>query len=68
MSTDRVVIPDLDRQKGKRCTSRKHVIEKARNGFCDCGAVMVGNTAAKNALVVTVLDSVQPETLAKVPA
>jgi len=35
-----------------RCTMRKHVIENG-DQFCDCGGVMVGMTAAKNATVVT---------------
>ena len=41
-----------------RCTERKHVQENGK-AFCDCGAVMVGRTAAKNAYVVTLIDAVQ---------
>lgn len=37
-----------------RCTPRKHVIEKGTR-FCDCEAVMIGDTAAGNAKVVTIL-------------
>lgn len=35
-----------------RCSIRKHVIEDG-NQFCDCGGVMLGKTAARNAHVVT---------------
>jgi hypothetical protein len=46
-----------------RCTPpRKHVKEKGKT-FCDCGALMVGLTAAKNAVVVTVLDDVQRDAI-----
>ena len=48
-----------------RCTHRKHVIEKD-SAWCDCRALMAGPTAAKNALVVTVIDPVQAEVLAKI--
>lgn len=37
-----------------RCSLRKHVIEDGNN-FCDCGTVMPGKTAAKNAHVVTLM-------------
>lgn len=47
-----------------RCTPRKHVSEKGQR-FCDCGAVMLGVTAAKNARVITLLDIVQRQALAK---
>jgi hypothetical protein len=50
-----------------RCTTRKHVIEKG-SVFCDCRALMAGPTAAKNALVVTVIDPPQAETLTKIEA
>jgi hypothetical protein len=50
-----------------RCTTRKHVIEKG-SVFCDCRALMAGPTAAKNALVVTVIDPLQDETLTKIEA
>jgi hypothetical protein len=46
-----------------RCTPRKHVREKGRM-LCDCGALTVIPTAAKNALVVTLLDPLQREGLA----
>lgn len=45
-----------------RCTPRKHVAEKGQS-FCDCGALMLGMTAAKNARVVTILDPVQVNAL-----
>lgn len=41
-----------------RCTERKHVAEKGAT-FCDCGALMLGTTAAGNARVVTIMDPVQ---------
>jgi len=37
-----------------RCNQRKHVIENDE-ALCDCGAVMAGPTAARNAQVVTVI-------------
>lgn len=43
-----------------RCGGRKHVAERGQS-FCDCGALTVGATAAKNALVVTILDPVQAD-------
>lgn len=49
----------------KRCTRRKHVKERGSQ-FCDCGALMLGMTAARNAVVITVVDPVQAETLAKI--
>ena len=45
-----------------RCTIRKHVIEEGLQ-FCDCGGLMVGKTAAKNATVVTLFWRGQPAPL-----
>jgi hypothetical protein len=42
---------------GNRCTWRKHVIENGSR-FCDCQALIINPTAAKNAQVVTILTSV----------
>lgn len=47
-----------------RCTVRKHVKERGTN-FCDCGALMFGIAAADNAVVVTIIDPLQRETLKK---
>lgn len=47
-----------------RCTIRKHVQENGSR-ICDCGKVTIGRTAARNALVVTLLDPVQREALTK---
>lgn len=41
-----------------RCTTRKHLADRGET-FCDCGALMLGMTAAKNARIVTILDDVQ---------
>lgn len=35
-----------------RCSHRKHFIGSDSN-FCDCGQMMIGQTAARNAQVVT---------------
>ncbi len=45
-----------------RCTVRKHVIEDGFQ-FCDCGGLMLGKTAAKNAHVVTLFWRDQPAPL-----
>lgn len=45
-----------------RCSIRKHVIEDGMQ-FCDCGGLMLGKTAAKNAHVVTLFWRDQPAPL-----
>lgn len=51
--------------RASRCTPRKHVIERGQT-LCDCGVIMAGLTAGKNAYVVTILDYVQAHALAKI--
>lgn len=57
----------MPRGSSTRCTPRKHVREKGAT-YCDCHAVMVGLTAAKNAQVITILDSVQLDALIRMAA
>lgn len=52
MPTVEVSVPDRG-----RCTVRKHVVEVGAY-FCDCGAMILGKTAAGNAHVVTLIDHV----------
>lgn len=52
-------------EKPSRCSGQKHVKERGEP-FCDCGILMVGLTAAKNAVVITVLDPLQFQTLTKI--
>lgn len=49
---------DREKEVSDRCTPRKHYADKGQS-VCDCGALMLGKTAAGNARIITVLDPVQ---------